>query len=146
MTSSDTVGTQVDSVQVQVQVTGRIPSYSRSVLNSVAGQLLAKQALTLGAGYRLQGTPSVSPPHVDVQGKDGLIYLNVTVHGTWSYAFTSEQESQWRQNIKGATPAAAIAYLQAQEGIAGVQTHLPFQADHFPTNTNDITITIVGDN
>jgi len=146
MTSSDTVGAQVDSVQVQVQVTGRIPSYSRNVMNSVAGQLLAKQAQTLGPGYHLQGTPSVAAPHVDVHGKDGLVYLNVAVHGTWVYVFSNEQQSQWRQAIKGATSAAALAYLKMQEGVASVQIHLPFQADHFPTTTNDITIDIVGDN
>ncbi|GAC1456424.1 MAG: hypothetical protein PVSMB2_09640 [Ktedonobacteraceae bacterium] len=145
-TSSDTVGAQVDQIQVQVQVTGRIPSYSRNVMNQVAAQLLAKQAQTLSPGYRLQGTPSVAAPHVDVHGRDGLVYLNVTVHGTWVYIFSSEQKNQWRQVIKGATSAAALAYLNTQEGVASVQIHLPFQADHFPITTNDITVRIVGDN
>ncbi len=114
-------------------------------MNNVAAQLLTKQAQTLGPGYHLQGTPSVAAPHVDVQGKDGVVYLNVTVHETWAYVFSNDQKSQWRQAIKGATSAAAIAYLSTQEGIASVQVHLPFQADHFPTTTNDITIDIVGD-
>ena len=146
ITSSDTVGAQVDQVQVQVQVAGRIPSYSRNVMNQVATQLLAKQAQTLGSGYQLQGTPSVAAPHVDVHGKDGLVYLNVAVHGTWVYVFSSEQKNQWRQVIKGATSAAALAYLNTQEGVASVQIHLPFQADHFPTATSDITFNIVGEN
>ena len=146
VTSSDTVGAQVDSIQVQVQVTGRIPSYSRNVMNSVAGQLLAKQAQTLGSGYRLQGTPSIAAPHVDVHGDDGLVYLNVTIHGTWTYVFSDEQKSQWLQNIKGVPSTVALTYLQAQTGVAGVQIHLPFQTDHFPTNANNITINIVGDN
>ena len=146
VTSSDTVGTQEDSIQVQVQVTGRIPSYSRNVMNSIAGQLLAKQAQTLAPGYRLQGTPTVAAPYVDVHGSDGLVYLNVTIHGTWTYVFSNEQKSQWVQNIKGVSSTVALTYLQAQAGVAGVQIHLPFQADHFPTNTNDITINIVGDN
>ncbi len=145
-TSSDTVGAQVDQVQVQVQVTGRIPSYSRSVMNQVAAQLLSKQAQTLGSEYRLQGTPSVTAPYVDVHGKDGLVYLNVAVHGTWVYVFSSGQQNQWRQGIKGATSAAALAYLNTQEGVASVQIHLPFQADHLPTSTSDITISIVGEN
>jgi serine/threonine protein kinase len=146
VTSSATVGSQVDQVQVQVQVTGRIPSYSRSVMNQVAAQLLAKQAQTLDPGYQLLGSPTVAAPHVDVHGKDGLVYLNVAVHGTWVYVFSSEQKNQWRQSIKGATSAAALAYLNTQVGVASVQIHLPFQADHFPTTTNDITIAIVGDN
>jgi len=145
-TSSDTVGSQVDQVHVQVQVTGRVPSYNRVMLNQVATQLLAKQVQTLNPGYRQQGTLSVADPHVDVHGKDGLVYLNVAVHGTWVYVFSNEQQSQWRQGIKGATSAAALAYLNTQEGIATVQIRLPFQADHFPTTTNDITITILGEN
>ncbi len=145
MTSSDKVGSQVDQVQVQVQVAGLIPSYSRNVMNNVASQLLAKQAQTLGPGYHLQGTQSVAAPHVDVQGKDGLVYLNVTVHGMWAYVFSNEQKSQWRQAIKGATSAVALAYLNTQEGVASVRIHLPFQTDHIPTTTNDITIDIVGD-
>ncbi len=145
-TSSATVGSQVDQVQVQVQVTGRIPSYSRNVMNQVATQLLTKQAQTLDPGYQLQSTPFVAAPHVDVQGKDGLVYLNVAVHGTWVYIFSNEQKSQWLQGIKGKTPAAALAYLSTQKGVASVRIDLPFQADHFPTTTNDIIINTDGDN
>ncbi|GAC1389164.1 MAG: hypothetical protein NVSMB38_02440 [Ktedonobacteraceae bacterium] len=146
ISSSDTVGTQVDQVQVQVSVSGSLPSYSRNVMNHVATQLLDKQALqTLGSSYQLQGTLSIAPPHVDVHGKDGLVYLNVAVHGTWIYVFSTQQTSQWRQIIKGATSAAALAYLNTQEGVASVQIHLPFQADHFPTVNNEITIVVVGD-
>ena len=145
-TASDTVGSQVNSVQVQVQVTGRIPSYSRSTMNQIATQLLTRQAQTLDPGYQLQGTPFVAAPHVDVHGKDGLVYLNVAVHGTWVYVFSKEQQNQWRQVIKGATSAAALAYLNTQVGVATIQIRLPFQADHFPTTTSDITIDIVGQN
>ncbi len=145
-TFSDTVGSQVNQVQVQVQVTGRIPSYSRNVMNQVATQLLAKQAQTLDPGYQLQGTPFVAAPYVDVQGKDGIVYLNVAVHGTWIYVFSNEQKSQWRQVIKGATSTAALAYLSTQEGVASVRIQLPFQANHFPTTTNDIIIDTGGDN
>ncbi len=145
VTSSDTVGSQVDQVQVQVNVIGRSISYSRNVMNAVAVQLLEKQASALGSKYQLQGTVSIAPPHVDVHGKDGLVYLNVAVHGTWVYVFSSEQKSQWRQVIKGATSAAALAYLNTQEGVASVQIHLPFQADHFPAVNSGIKIVIIGD-
>jgi len=145
VTASDTVGSQVDQIQVQVSIAGSIPSYSRSVMNHVASQLLGQQAATLSPKYRLQGTPSITPPHVDVHGKDGLVYLNVAVHGTWIYVFSSMQKSQWSQAIKGATSAAALAYLNTQEGVATIQIHLPFQADHFPTSNNQIKIDVIGD-
>ena len=121
-------------------MTGRIPSYSRNTMKQVATQLLAKQAQTLDPGYQLQGTPFVAAPHVDVHGKDGLVYLNVMVHGTWVYVFSNEQKSQWLQVIKGETPTVALAYLNTQPGVASVRIDLPFQADHFPTTTNDIII------
>ena len=145
VTASNSVGSQVDQVQVQVSVTGSIPSYSRNVMSRVASQLLTTQAETLGPNYRVQGTPSVAPPYVDVHEKDGLVYLNVAVHGTWTYVFSAQQKSQWSQEIKGATSAAALAYLNTQEGVASIQIHLPFQADHFPAATSEIKIIVIGD-
>ncbi len=145
VSSSDIVGAQVDQVQVQVHVTGSIPAYSRNMMNTVATQLLEKQAVqTLGPNYQLQGNPTIGPPHVDVHGKDGLVYLNVAVHGNWTYMFSAQQKNQWLQTIKGATSAAALAYLNTQEGVGSVQIHLPFQATHFPITNDGIHIMIVG--
>ena len=143
--ASDAVGAQVDQVQVQVRVAGSVTSYSRNMMNTVATQLLDKQATqTLGPNYQIQGNPTIGPPHVDVHGTEGLVYLNVAVHGNWLYMFTAQQKNQWLQTIKGATSAAALAYLNTQEGVGSVQIHLPFQANHFPTTNDGIRITIVG--
>ncbi len=143
ISSSDTVGTQADHVKVQVSILGRVPSYNRKIMNNVAAQLLGRQVLqTTGSQYQLQGTPFVVPPYVDVQGKDGIVYLNVAVHGTWTYVFSPQQVSQWRQTIKGATSATALAYLNTQEGVSSVQIRLPFQADHFPTTNDGIDIVV----
>lgn len=145
VTPNNSVGVQVDTVTVQVNASARILSYSRLVMDSVAAQLLDKQASqTLGTHYQAQGTPSIAPPHVDVRTKDGLVYLNVAIHGTWLYVFTPQQVNQWRQMIKGATTPVALAYLNTQEGVSSVQIHLPFQADRFPAANDSITIKVVG--
>jgi len=147
VTSNNVVGSQVDMVQVQVSVSASIPSYSRLVMDHVAAQLLDKQAAqTLGSHYQVQGTPTITSQHADVHAKDGLIYLNVAIHGTWLYIFTPQQTGQWRQMIKGATTKVALAYLITQEGVSTVQIHLPFQADRFPTTNDGIEIKIVGAN
>ena len=143
--ASNAVGSQADQVQVQVSIAGSSISYSRNMMNHVAVQLLGQQAAPLGPNYQLQGTPSIAPPYVDVHAKDGLVYLNVALHGTWTYVFSNEQKNQWRQVIKGATSAAALAYLNTQEGVASIQIHLPFQADHFPTSNNQINIDVIGE-
>ena len=145
VTPSNAVGTQVDTVNVQVSASAHILSYSRLVMDSVAAKLLDKQeSQTLDTHYQAQGTPSIAALHVDVHVKDDLIYLNVAIHGTWLYVFTSQQTNQWRQMIKGATSTVALAYLNTQEGVSSVQIHLPFQADRFPTTNDGITIKIVG--
>ncbi len=145
VTSSNAVGTQVDTVNVQVTATARVLSYSRLVMDSVAAQLLNKQASqTLSTHYQAQGTPSITLSHADVHAKDNLIYLNVAIHGTWLYVFSPQQINQWRQMIKGSTSTVALAYLNTQEGVSSVQIHLPFQADRFPTTNDGISIKIVG--
>ncbi|HEV7234877.1 MAG TPA: hypothetical protein VGN15_01770, partial [Ktedonobacteraceae bacterium] len=51
---------------------------------------------------------------------------------------------KWKQSIKGATSEAALAYLNEQPGIAAVQIHLPFGADHIPTTIDQIKIELTG--
>lgn len=141
---SSPVGTQTDQVQVLVRLAGTVVGYSRNVVNHIAAQLLSQQATkTLGSPYQLQGTPSIDMPKVVQQGNNGLIYLSVSVHGLWVYPLSPEQMRQWRQSIKGAPSAAALAYLTTQAGVGAVQIHLPFGTDHLPLSLDDIKIVLV---
>ncbi|HCI79588.1 MAG TPA: hypothetical protein DHW02_07855, partial [Ktedonobacter sp.] len=123
-TTSDTpVGSPTKQIQVTVNVQGMASSYSRNVVNQMVTQLLDKEALsssTLGNGYQQQGTPTIAIASTDVH-KGSVVYLTVSAHSTWMYVFSSSQLDAWRQTIKGATPTAALAYLNAQQGVAGVQ-------------------------
>jgi len=76
------------------------------------------------------------------QGQNGLIYLSVSVQGHWMYAFSVQQLSQWRQSIKGASSALALAYLNAQAGVVAVRIQLPFGSDHLPTSVDQIKIVL----
>ena len=138
------VGTVVDQVNVQVTVSTHVIVYNRTLADQVAISLLnAEAAQTLGNSYQLLGTPKVDAPQVVQQGKDGVLYLSVPVHETWLYSFTAQQLGQWKQSIKGATSEAALAFLNEQPGVAAVQIHLPFGADHIPTIIDQIKIELI---
>lgn len=138
------VGAQVDQVQVTITISGEVTVYDRNVVNHTAAQLLSKEAMqALDSNYQLQGTPTTATPHVEAPAKNGLVYLSVSVHGSWVYTLPSQQTNRWRQFIKGATSAAALAYLNEQPGVAAVQIHLPFGADHLPSSIDDINIVLV---
>jgi hypothetical protein len=76
-------------------------------------------------------------------GKNGVAYVSVSAKNTWVYLLSPQQISAWQQSIKGATSAAALAYLNAQPGVATVQINLPFGADHLPGSIDDIKIVTV---
>ena len=144
--SSDTpVGSPAKQVQVTVDVQGMASSYSRNAANQMVTQLLDKEALSssaLGNGYQQQGTPTIAITSVDVHN-GSVVYLTVSAHSSWMYVFSLSQLDSWRQNIKGATPAVALAYLNSQQGVAGVQIQLPFGTDHFPASMDEIKIVLV---
>jgi len=76
------------------------------------------------------------------QGKNGVIYLSVTVHEVWVYSFSSQQVNRWKQSIRGATSVAALAFLNEQPGVAAVQIHMPFGTDRLPTSIDQIKIVL----
>jgi len=137
------VGAQVDQVMVQVNVLATSSAYNHYTASRMAVQLLGEEATqSLGSNYQLQGKPSVSTLHVVQRGQNGLIYLSVPVHGRWMYAFSAQQLGRWRQSIKGASAALALAYLNAQAGVAAVRIQLPFGSDHLPSSVDQIKIVL----
>jgi hypothetical protein len=147
VSASSPVGSQAAQVQVTVTVAGAATAYNRTIVERTAMQLLSRQAAqTLNRAYRLQGTPAVTATPTVEQGKRGILYLNVPVSGLWVYDITPQEMVAWSQSIRGATPAVALAYLNAQPGVASVEIHLPFGADHLPTDINEIKVTLVSTN
>jgi len=142
-TSDNAIDAQANQVQVTVTVTGILTAYSHSLASHIATQLLLRQT-TLAANnpYQIQGTPGVGNIAIVDVSKSGVIYLSVSVHGTWIYNLSPQQINAWPQYIKGATSAAALAYLNTQPGVSGVEIHLPFGADHLPTSPNEIRIVL----
>jgi hypothetical protein len=137
------VGDQSDTLNVHVTVTSSAAAYSNTILNQTASQLLGMEAArTLGHAYQAQGSPSLVGTPAVQHGQNGVIYLNTTIRGSWSYSFTQQQVSQWSQSIKGATSAAAHAYLKQQPGVDNVQIHLPFGTDHLPSSIDQIRIIV----
>ncbi len=147
ITSDNAINTQTNQVQVTITVSGTLTAYNHALASSTAIQLLTSQAIhTPGNTYQLQSTPAVGTISILAVSKSGIIYLSIPVHGTWTYTLSSQQINTWPQYIKGATSAAALAYLNAQPGVASVEIHLPFGADHLPSSTNDIRIVLENTN
>jgi hypothetical protein len=144
VTSNSPVGAQADQVKVTVQVSGSSVTYNTNVASHTAAQLLTTDAAEkLGNAYQLQGTPAIAAPRVVESDKSGLVYVSVSVHGLWVYTLSPDALNQWRQAIRNDTTAVALAYLNNQAGVAAVQIHLPFGADHLPTSADDIQIILV---
>lgn len=143
ITPDNPVGTQASQVNIQVTVETSVIVYNRTVAVNLAIQLLNQQAAqTLGNNYIQHVSPIVGVPHAFQQGKNGVIYLSVPVHEVWAYTFTAQRLEQWKQSIRGATLDAALAYLNAQDGVGAVQIHLPFGTDHFPVVVDQIKILV----
>jgi len=139
------VGEQADHVDVQVAEASTVMVYNRNDASFVAAQLLSGEATqTLGNSYLLQGTAAVDAPHIVKPGKNGVVYLSVTVHEVWVYSFSFQQVKQWKQAIKGDTLVKALAFLNEQPGVAAVQIHFPFGADHLPASVDQINIVLAG--
>ncbi len=137
-------GTQVDMVKVQVSEAATTFVYNIATARQVAAQLLQKQAtMQLDNNYLLKGALIIASPVIVQQGDKGIVYLSVSAHGLWIHTLSSQQVSQWKQSIKGATPTLAKTYLVSQPGVASVVIQLPFGADHLPASVDQMKFVLV---
>jgi serine/threonine protein kinase len=138
------LGSPVDRAQVSVNIAGVAISYSGSLASQIAVQLLSKQAIqSLDSNYYAQGNATIVGKPAIQAGQNGTIYISLQVRGTWIYQHSSKQIGQWIDALRGATTAAAEAYLKAQPGIANIQISLPFGADRLPNSYNQIDVVLV---
>src|SRR5579875_101189 len=144
VTSDNPPGTVADQVTVKVAVLATAVVYNSEQARHVAAQLLnAEAALKFGRDYSLRGVPSTEMPTIIHQEQDDTVYLSVSTSGIWAYSLSSQQLAQWVTEIRGASSAAAIDFLNSQKGVAGVQIQLPFGTDHLPTEGDQIKIVVV---
>ncbi len=137
-------GTQVDMVKVQVSEAATTFVYNIATARQVAAQLLQKQAtVQLDNNYLLKGALIIASPVIVQQGDKGIVYLSISAHGLWIHTLSSQQVSQWKQSIKGATPTLAKTYLVTQPGVASVVIQLPFGADHLPASVDQMEFVLV---
>jgi serine/threonine protein kinase len=135
------VGAQANQVTVKVSVSGTVTVYDQTQATSMAAQLLRAQAVqSLSRNFQLQGNISTGAPSAQAGGGDGSAFVSVSVHGVWAYVFSARDINSWKQSVKGATSAAALAYLNTQPGIASVQVSLPFGSDHLPDTVDNIKV------
>ncbi|HZU00158.1 MAG TPA: protein kinase [Ktedonobacteraceae bacterium] len=143
-TATPPIGSQAEHVVVTVNVAGNAIVYNRSTATHIAAQLLNKDAAeTLGQSYHMQGSPSLPDNPTCRSGKNGIVFLSITVKGLWLYNLTEQEMSNWPQAIKGSTTQAALAFLNGQPGVKSVEITLPFGSDHLPSAVSDIKIVLV---
>jgi hypothetical protein len=144
VTSNVPVGAATTSVQVTVTATATAVVYNQATALDLVRQLLYHEATqNLGSNYALVGGMSVNDPNVEQQNGSGLLVLNISASSNWIYKISAQQEDQWRQAIKGATPALAQSYLLLRPGVASAHITLPFNTDHLPSNTEQIIFVVV---
>jgi hypothetical protein len=144
VTSDKPVGTQANTVNVEVRLTAAVTIYNAQTARQLAEELVIRQAMQqLGNDYQLKDTLSVASPVVTSQEKQGVIFLSVSAHGVWVYQVTQQQVDQWRQSIKGATPQLAKTFISSQSGVYSVKIQLPFGTDHLPSSLDQILIVLV---
>ena len=130
-----------DAVQMSVKVEGSIPVYQKSVAESAAMTLFNLYAQKqLGKGYQLQGKPALVGDPTANTGQEGIIYLSLTIEGTWQYNFNASQIQNLRTPIRGASGDVAKTYLKSLPGVADVSVQLPFGTDHLPDSIDKIDI------
>ncbi|WP_376796783.1 protein kinase [Thermogemmatispora sp.] len=140
------LGSQADQVRVQIQVTGSVTAYDPSRARQLAGILLSQQARrTLGAAYQLQPRSLKSAdPSVTQRGSGGIVYLSVSVRGTWSYHIAPQTIAHWQQDLRGTGSEVALTYLRSQPGVASVQISLPLGSQTLPQRPDQIHIVVNG--
>ncbi len=143
VSSSSPVGTVTDSLTVHMTLSATAIVYNRNDASRVAAQLLSQQASqTLDSNYHLKDSPIMDASQMVETARNGIVYLSVSMHEVWIYVFSTQQIDKWKQNMRGATSVAAIAYLNQQPGVAAVQIHLPFGSDHLPASLDQIKVVL----
>ncbi|GCE46408.1 serine/threonine protein kinase [Thermosporothrix hazakensis] len=136
--------TQPEAVTITIRVDGRGVAYRRAVAEQLATRLLELQAKQqLKDAFTLHDTIKPVGALTARNGPNNIIFLTVTVRGTWLYHFSKQEIGNWPESVKGATVEAALAYLNQQHGIANVEVKLPFGSDHLPGEIERIKVVVV---
>ncbi|GHO42907.1 protein kinase domain-containing protein [Ktedonospora formicarum] len=147
ITPEQPVGATTDRVKINVQVSGSVLSYDKGIATGIATELLKQEATrSLSTNFKLHGQPNQIGTINAKVGQNNAIYLTISVKGQWIYSFTDQQIASWPDYLKGTTSTTALAYLNQQPGVAQVELRLPFNTDHFPSDTNQIKIIVVDAN
>ncbi|WP_069805433.1 protein kinase domain-containing protein [Thermogemmatispora onikobensis] len=144
LTANPPLGSQANQVRIQLQATASATAYNSTQARQLAGDLLSRQAQhALGSSYQLRPRSlSASTPTVTAHGSRGIVYLSVTVHGTWNYQISPQTIARWQQDLRGTSSEVAQTYLRSQPGVASVDIRLPFGSQNLPQRADQIQIVV----
>lgn len=140
LTSNPAVGQQTNTVTVNLTEQASVVYYVNADAQSVARQLLTRQAQQQGANYVLVGnTVQIGQPKVaNIDATSGKVTLSVAAGGDIVYQFPSSQLSAIQNALKGKTVTSARAYLASQPGIDPATISINFTQGNSDTVPGDI--------
>jgi hypothetical protein len=135
-------GRNVPSANVTVSATCTGLAYDASGAQILAQDLLKKKAISsLGQAYTLAGTIKTKLTVTDV--KDGVVTLQVTVSGAWSYQFNDKQKQTLANQLVNKTRVAAQGYLNASKGIGKAKIDIANGGNSLPDDPGQIRIIVM---
>jgi hypothetical protein len=134
-------GHNVPSANVTVSATCTGLAYDASGAQILAQNLLKKKASSLGQAYALAETIKTKLTVTDV--KDGVVTLQVTVSGTWSYQLNDKEKQALANQLVNKTRVAAQGYLNASKGIGKAKIDIANGGDSLPDDPGQIRIIVV---
>jgi hypothetical protein len=126
VSANHTAGDHAPNVTVIVSVTCKEEVYDQQAAQTMAANLLAKQASTdLGPNYALAGSIVTQVTRVTVVDTKGTLAILVKAEGVWVYQFSKTVLDGFANHIANMSNQASLQYLMNQPGVKAVKIDNP---------------------
>jgi VCBS repeat-containing protein len=139
------IGSEATRVTITLFVTCQAEVYDEQAVQQLASAALGKQAhKSLGIGYNVQGTIKTTVTQIaTTEAAYGTLSLLVSVQGTWSYQFSSDEIAQFSKRIVGLSRQQAIHLLKQDGHIQTVSIAETWNATSIPTDPSHIQVLVL---
>ncbi len=140
------VGSEATHVTITLSVTCQAEVYDAQAVQQSASTVLSEQARkSLGTGYSVQGAIKTSVTQVaTTEQAHGTLSLLVSVQGTWSYQFSSDEIGQLARKIAGLPRQEAVRLLKQEGHIQAVSITETWNATSIPSDPAHIQVMVLG--
>ncbi len=152
VSANHAAGDHAPNVTVIVSVTCKEEVYNQQAAQTMAANLLVKQASTdLGPNYALTGSIVTQVTKVTVVDTKGTLSILVRAEGVWVYQFSQNVLEGFKNHIANMSNQNAVNYLMGQPGVKAVKidnpngntlpdaSHIQIKVEHIPGLTGSPT-------